>query len=264
LLDHPDFSATDLGSVRSIGYGASAMPEALLQRLLAQSPVGLCQSYGMTELSGSVAFLTPEDHELAASSRPELLKSVGRPLPTAEIRLLDAGGRECAIGEAGEIRVRARQCMLEYWQQPEATAAALQNRWLLTGDIGRFDSEGYLYLVDRKKDMIISGGENVASREVEEVLRKHPAVRDCAVIGLPDAHWGETVVAIVQLAGNVADAQLLAHCRSLLAGYKTPRYWHRVSALPLNAAGKVDKPLLRAQYGDAGLTHDADPTHGVS
>jgi acyl-CoA synthetase (AMP-forming)/AMP-acid ligase II len=246
LLEHPSFRPADLACVRTIGYGASAMPEALLQRLLSETGVGLCQSYGMTELSGSAAFLTVEDHRLAAADRPELLQSVGKPLATVELRLVDAAGKACASGEQGEILVRAPQCMQGYWQQPEATAAALADGWLHTGDIGRFDARGYLYIVDRKKDMIISGGENVASREVEEAVRRHPAVRDCAVIGVPDPRWGERVCAVVVLAEQVSDAELAAHCKALLAGYKTPRIWRRVDALPLNAAGKVDKPALRA------------------
>lgn len=249
LLDHPDFSPEDLATVRTIGYGASAMPESLLRRLLAQTGVGLCQSYGMTELCGSVAFLTPADHRRAAGEQPGLLRSVGRPLPTAEIRLVDGRGADCAPGEAGEVLVRAAQCMDGYWRRGEESAAALAGGWLHTGDIGRFDEAGYLYLVDRKKDMIISGGENVASREVEEVLRGHPAVRDCAVIGLPDPRWGEAVSAVVQLDRETPDAELTAHCRASLAGYKTPRRWYRVGALPLNAAGKVDKPLLRQRHG---------------
>ncbi|MDO8863747.1 long-chain fatty acid--CoA ligase [Haliea sp. E1-2-M8] len=245
LLEHPSFSPADLASVRTIGYGASAMPETLLRRLLDETGVGLCQSYGMTELSGSAAFLTVEDHRLAAAGRPELLHSVGKPLATVELKVAHESGRVCGTGEAGEILVRAPQCMLGYWRQPEATAAALVDGWLHTGDIGCFDAEGYLYIVDRKKDMIISGGENVASREVEEALRRHPAVRDCAVVGLPDPRWGEQICAMLVLAAEVSDADLAAHCRSLLAGYKTPKTWRRVAALPLNAAGKVDKPALR-------------------
>lgn len=140
--------------------------------------------------------------------------------------------------------------MSGYWQQPAATAEALVDGWLHTGDIGRFDGEGYLYIVDRKKDMIVSGGENVASREVEEVLRSHPAVKECAVIGLPDAKWGETVCAVVRLRGQASDCELQDHCRSNLGGYKTPRRFIRVDSLPLNAAGKVDKPLLRKTYSE--------------
>ena len=249
LLEHPSFSPADLASVRTIGYGASAMPETLLRRLLAETKVGLCQSYGMTELSGSAAFLTVEDHRLAAAGRPQLLQSVGKPLATVELKVVGEGGGECIAGDAGEILVRAPQCMQGYWQQPEVTAATLVDGWLHTGDIGRFDAQGYLYIVDRKKDMIISGGENVASREVEEALRRHPAVRDCAVIGLPDPRWGEQVCAVVVLALDASDAELAAHCRSLLAGYKTPKAWRRVEALPLNGAGKVDKPTLRKHWG---------------
>lgn len=248
LLDHPEFQPADLRSVRTIGYGASAMPQTLLQRLLTDTDVGLCQSYGMTELSGSVAFLTVADHQLAAQDKPHLLQSVGKPLPTAQLKLVDDDGNACATGEAGEILVQARQCMEAYWQERAATAKALEHGWLHTGDIGRFDEEGYLYIVDRKKDMIISGGENIASREVEEIMRRHSAVRDCAVIGLPDTSWGERVCAVVKLGEDISDRELSAHCRSYLAGYKTPRRWIRADDLPLNAAGKIDKPLLRRQY----------------
>ncbi|MAT93010.1 MAG: hypothetical protein CME59_10460 [Halioglobus sp.] len=240
LLDHPDFTPADLASVRTIGYGASAMPSTLLRRLLDRTGVGLCQSYGMTELSGSVAFLTVEDHRAAAAGQDWLLGSVGRPLPAAELRI---------DPDSGEILVRAEQCMAGYWQDEEASAQALRGGWLHTGDIGRFDENGYLYIVDRLKDMIISGGENVASREVEEVLRRHSGVRDCAVIGLPDPRWGECVAAVTVAAPDVSDGELEAHCRAHLAGYKTPRRWLRRDALPLNAAGKVDKPLLRRAYG---------------
>lgn len=250
LLDHPDFCAADLASVRSIGYGASAMPQTLLQRLLSQTRVGLCQSYGMTELSGSVAFLTEQDHREAAHNNPDLLRSVGRPLPTAQIKLIDDAGAPVAAGEAGEIAVQAEQCMLGYWQDADATAKAIRDGWLHTGDIGRFNEAGYLFIVDRKKDMIISGGENIASREIEEVLRRHPDVTDCAVIGLADPQWGESPCAVLRLRRAVSDRELTAHCRKLLAGYKTPRRWIRADELPLNASGKVDKPLLRRTYSE--------------
>jgi acyl-CoA synthetase (AMP-forming)/AMP-acid ligase II len=252
LLDHPDFQPADLRSVRTIGYGASAMPQTLLHRLLSNTNVGLCQSYGMTELSGSVAFLTVEDHQRAVSDKPELLLSVGRPLPTARLKLVDTEGDECTVGEAGEILVQAPQCMERYWNDDVATAQSLAEGWLHTGDIGHVDAEGYLYILDRKKDMIISGGENIASREVEEVLRRHSSVRDCAVIGLPDPKWGESVCAVLRLDGDVLDRQLSEHCRAFLAGYKVPKRWVRIDDLPLNAAGKIDKPLLRQLYGTLG------------
>lgn len=252
MMDHPDFQPTDLCSVRTIGYGASAMPQTLLQRLLADTDVGLCQSYGMTELSGSVAFLTVADHQRAIRDRPELLHSVGRPLPTARLKLIDEKGQECtAVGTSGEILVQAPQCMERYWDDDVATTRAMADGWFHTGDIGRLDEEGYLYIVDRKKDMIISGGENIASREIEEVLRRHSSVRDCAVIGLPDPKWGETACAVLRLNDDVGDRELSEHCRTFLAGYKVPRRWIRIEDLPLNAAGKTDKPLLRQLYGTA-------------
>lgn len=252
LLAHPDYAATDLRSVRTIGYGASAMPESLLRRLLTETEVGLCQSYGMTELSGSVAFLTVEDHQRAARGESELLRSVGRPLPTAHIKLVDDAGQQCPTGTRGEILVQAGQCMQGYWQDADATALAQEDGWLHTGDIGYFDAQGYLYIADRKKDMIISGGENIASREIEEVLRRHTSIADCAVIGLPDAKWGECACAVVVQKHPVSDEALHAHCREFLAAYKTPKRWIRIDALPLNAAGKTDKPLLRRQFAVAG------------
>jgi len=260
LLDHPDFQPEDLRSVRTIGYGASAMPRNLLQKLLADTDVGLCQSYGMTELSGSVAFLTVEDHRRAARDQPGLLQSVGRPLPTANLKIIDESGGERAVGAPGEILVRAPQCMEGYWNDPEASRRVLAGGWLHTGDIGRMDGDGYLYIVDRKKDMIISGGENIASREVEDALLTHAAVRDCAVVGLPDPKWGECVCAVVRLRQPASDEELTRHCRALLAGYKVPKRWIRTDALPLNAAGKIDKPLLRRQLqgddqGATGLSH---------
>jgi len=166
-------------------------------------------------------------------------------LPSVKIKLVNEKGQACATGESGEILVNARQCMREYWRQADASARAIVDGWLHTGDIGRFDSEGYLYIVDRKKDIIVSGGENIASREVEEAVRRHPAVKDCAVIGLPDTRWGEIACAVVQLEGEVSDQQLSDHCRELIAAYKTPKRWFRIEALPLNSAGKIDKPSLR-------------------
>lgn len=251
LLDAPEFSASSLDSVRTIGYGASAMPLTLLARLQQTSDVGLCQSYGMTELSGSVSFLTVEDHQHALDAAPQLLQSVGKALPGADIKVVDETGAACETNEAGEILVRAAQCFSHYWDNVQATQDAIVDGWLHTGDIGRFDAQGYLYIVDRKKDMIISGGENVASREVEEVLRRHSNIKDCAVIGLPDARWGEKLCAVIQLTAPVSDEILNRYCREYLAGYKTPRRWIRVDALPVNAGGKIDKPLLRELHSPA-------------
>lgn len=258
LLDDSEFSPADLSSVRTIGYGASAMPETLLQRLLEQTDVGLCQSYGMTELSGSVSFLSVADHQRAASGNPELLKSVGIPLPSVEIQLVNEQGKLCTAGQSGEILVKARQCMREYWHQSDISGQAIVDGWLHTGDIGRFNDEGYLFIVDRKKDMIISGGENIASREVEEAMRRHRSVRDCAVIGLPDPKWGEIICAVMQLESEVSDQQLSEHCRKFIASYKTPKRWARLKALPLNASGKIDKPALRRIVHDRSVSERAN------
>lgn len=138
--------------------------------------------------------------------------------------------------------------MRAYWNQVDASKATIVNGYLHTGDLGYFDEEGYFYLVDRKKDMIISGGENVASREVEDVIRRHSAVKDCAVIGLVDAKWGEVVCAVLSLTMDVPDSELIEHCKKYIASYKTPKRWARIKSLPVNAAGKIDKQRLRAEF----------------
>ncbi|MBT4519262.1 MAG: long-chain fatty acid--CoA ligase [Halieaceae bacterium] len=245
LVDYPAFRAEDLASVHTIGYGASSMPETLLRRVLDTTLAGMSQSYGMTELSGSIAFLSANDHRLALSHKPKLLKSVGRPLDHIQIKIVDADGAICPPGEPGEILVEAAQCMLGYWEQPAATADALLDGWLHTGDMGYFDTAGYLFIVDRKKDMIISGGENIASREVEEVLRQHATVADVAVVGMPHPKWGEAVCAVVVRKQPTDSNTLERHCRQLLAGYKTPKRFVFVDNLPVNASGKVDKRQLR-------------------
>ena len=237
LLDHPDFCFDDIAKVRTIGYGASAIPAALLQRLLDNSSVGLCQGYGMTELSGSIAFLDAESHRQALSSHPQRLKSLGKIVPGVELR----------ITHDGEIAVRAKQTMLGYWQQDEATLANLVDGWLLTGDMGYFDDDGYLYLTDRKKDMIITGGENVASREVEDILTQVPGIKQSAIVATTDSRWGEAVTAYIQLSepGMCSEEDIEQHCRAHLAGYKVPKYIYFVTSLPINANGKINKPALR-------------------
>ena len=257
LLDHPDRKHHDLSSLRQVSYGASAMPLDLLRRLLAELPeVGLAQGYGMTELSGNAVFLGPEEHRLAASDRPELLRAAGRPGPLVELRIADDDGRAVAAGADGEILVRGDQVTAGYWHQPEADAAAFHvdddgARWLRTGDIGRLDDDGYLYVVDRKKDIIITGGENVASREVEDVLSEHPHVTGVAVVGVPDPRWGELVCAVVEWSGDadIGPESLIEWSRGRLAGFKRPR---RVVAieLPVNASGKVDKRAIRDRLAD--------------
>jgi acyl-CoA synthetase (AMP-forming)/AMP-acid ligase II len=230
--------------VRAIGYGASAIPAPVLRAAVERWGCDLSQGYGMTELSGNAVFLGPDEHRAAAAGDARLLDAAGRPAPGVEVRL--APGTD-------EILVRAGQVMAGYWENPDATAMALADGWLHTGDVGRIDEDGLLTVVDRLKDVIVSGGENVASREVETVLHTHPAVADVAVVGVPDERWGEriTAVVVVREGAGVTEAELVALSREHLAGYKTPRAVVFVDALPRNAAGKVLKQQLRADLGPA-------------
>ena len=253
LLEHPSRADHDLSSLRTVSYGAAAMPLDVLRRSLTELPaVGLAQGYGMTELSGNAAFLSPEDHRRAASGDPALLTAAGRPAPMTAIRIVSEDGNEAAPGEPGEILVRGDQVCAGYHDDPEATAAAITDGWLHTGDVGRVDDRGYLHVVDRLKDIIITGGENVSSREVEDAVGTHPAVRSVAVVGRPDVHWGEVVVAVVvpHAGSEVPDvAQVREHCATL-AGFKHPREVVAAGELPTNASGKVDKVALRALVVD--------------
>ncbi len=196
----------------------------------------------MTELSGNAVFLGADEHRRAAAGDERLLGAAGRPAPGVELALDE---------QTDEILVRAPQVMAGYWQDADATGAALVDGWLHTGDVGRIDDDGLLTVVDRVKDVIVSGGENIASREVEAVLHTHPAVADVAVIGLPDERWGERVAAVVvRRPGEDVDAdELFALTRAHLAGFKTPRRVEFVDELPRNAAGKVLKQVLRDELG---------------
>ena len=238
LLEDPVFDAARLGTLRRIGYGASPIPEALLRRIDERLPhVGLSQGYGMTELSGNAVYLDADDHRRALAGASHLLRAAGRPAPGVEVRLADDG----------EICVRAPQVMAGYWERPDATAEVLVDGWLHTGDVGRFDEEGYLYVIDRKKDIIVSGGENVASREVADVIAGHPDVVEVAVVGVPDARWGEAVCAVVVgRDGTAIDPDhIVARCRDVLASYKKPRHVLQIDVLPKNAGGKVLNRVVR-------------------
>lgn len=240
LLDDPDFEASRLSTLRSIGYGASAIPVEVLRRGLDALGCDFNQGYGMTELSGNAVFLDGELHRRAATGEPHLLASAGLPGPLATVR----------IAPDGEIEVRGDQVMAGYWNDPQATAAAFsEDGWLRTGDIGSID-DGLLHIVDRKKDLVVTGGENVSSREVEDVLHTHPGVAQVAVIGTPDERWGEVVTAVVVPRPGVSiDAnELIELCRSRLASYKKPRLVTFVDELPTNASGKILKRELRDQF----------------
>lgn len=249
LVAHARRTGADLSSLRLLGYGASPISEAVLRDLLDLLPgLDLCQRYGMTELGPVATVLTPDDHRDTA--RPHLLRSVGRAALHAEIRVVDPAGRHLPAGEIGEITVRGGNMMLGYWKKPEATAEALRGGWMHTGDLGYLDPDGYVYVVDRLKDMIVSGGENVYSAEVEQVLSLHPGVSACAVIGVPDPEWGERVHAVVV---PVAGASLTAEevrefCARSIARYKSPRTVDFTDDLPRSAVGKILKRTLREQY----------------
>jgi fatty-acyl-CoA synthase len=227
-------------ALRSIYYGASPIAETTLRGALDAFGCGFVQSYGMTEAAQSLTFLSPADHRRALESQPELLLSAGRP----------AAGTALRIADTGEILARGPQLMSGYWRRPEETAQALDGGWLHTGDAGRIDGEGYLFVEDRIKDLIVSGGENVYPRVVEDVLIGHPAVAEAAVIGVPDERWGETVKALVALrpGASCGEGELIDFCRPRLGGFERPRSVDFVESLPRTATGKVLKRVLRERY----------------
>lgn len=251
LLDHPGFDASRLQGLRRIAFGAAPMPPTLLARALVAWPeVEFVQAYGMTETAATVCINLPPMHRPGPRADAATRKrqgSVGQAGLAVELRIVDEQGIDRPAGQVGEILVRGPMVMQGYWQRPEATALALQDGWLRTGDAGRIDEDGYLFIADRIKDMIITGGENVYSAEVEAVLRLHPAVADVAVVGVPHPVWGEAVHAVVVLASGALPQPnaLRRFCRKQLAGYKCPRSVSFASSLPFTAAGKVQKAALR-------------------
>jgi acyl-CoA synthetase (AMP-forming)/AMP-acid ligase II len=251
LLATPSLATTDMSSVRLIFYGASPISEDVLVKCMAAFGCGFCQVYGMTETTGAISSLPFEDHD-PDGPRRGLLRSAGKPLASVEIKIVDPDtGQETEIGEVGELRTRSPFNMAGYWGKPDETAATIDSEgWLRTGDAGYFDADGFLYLHDRIKDMIVSGGENIYPAEVENVLLSHPVVVDAAVIGVPDPKWGETVKAIVVVAPGceVDESDVIAHCRTNLAHYKCPTSVDTTDALPRNPSGKILKRELRAPY----------------
>ncbi|PZQ20383.1 MAG: fatty-acid--CoA ligase [Sphingopyxis macrogoltabida] len=250
LLDHPQFGDFDLSCLRKIRYGASTIDDALLERALGIFPgVSFVQAYGMTELSPVATILAPEDHIGEARARGKT-STAGRATSAVEVRIIGPDAEELPRGEVGEIVVRGDTVMMGYWGKPEATAEAIRNGWMHTGDLGTMDTEGYVVIVDRLKDLIITGGENVYSAEVENALSSHPSVSSVAVIALPDDRWGERVHAVVIPKGPVAPEaeDLQAHVRAQIAGYKVPKTFSFVDTLPLSAAGKVLKNILRERF----------------
>lgn len=249
LVEMIESSGEEPPPYRSIFYGAAPMDVDLIQRCqrLFGADCGFAQYYGMTEMCGSVTFLPPKEHCL---DKPERLRSVGRPLAGFELEIRDPDGRALGPHQAGEIFARSPTRMLGYWHQPEASAEVLlPDGWYRTGDGGYVDEKGYLFLTDRIKDMIISGAENIYPAEVEAAVRLHPAVQEVVVVGVPDAQWGETVCAVVELRPNarLSIEELREFARQRIAGYKLPRQLRVVEQLPRTATGKLQRGAVRKQ-----------------
>ncbi len=250
ILAHPALGRYDLSSLKSLNYGAAPMaPARIIEAWERIGPV-LSQGYGGAETTSGVSRLSRTDHAYAIAHRLERLASCGRPIGEADVRVVDESGREVSGDQIGEIVVRGEDVFKGYWGEPDLTAEALVDGWLHTGDLAKVDDEGFIYLVDRKKDMIISGGFNVYPTEVEAVLYQHPAIYEACVISMPDERWGETVKAVVALkpGANTSAEDLMAFCRTRLADYKLPRSVDFTAELPKNPSGKIARKVVREPY----------------
>ncbi len=250
VVDHPDIRSRDLSSLKRLYYGASPIDGTLLEQTIASLPgVGLTQFYGMTETAGIAVALPAWCHGDESRARGRHL-AAGLPTPSMEVRVVDPEGCDLPVDAVGEIWLRGPGVMLGYWNLPEQTAQVLHQGWMRTGDGGRLDAEGLLHIVDRLKDMIVSGGENVYSTEVENAILSLPGVAQCAVLGVPDADWGERVhaVLVLQPGAAVDAAAVIAHCKARIAGYKCPRGVEFRNELPVSGAGKLLKHQLRESY----------------
>lgn len=248
VLRQPNAREVDYSRLKYILYGASPIPLDLLREAVEVFGCGFVQMYGMTETTGTIVALPPEDHTLEGNPR---MRSAGKALPGVEVAILGPDGERLPPGEVGEIASRSVANMSGYWNLPDATRATLDDDgWLRTGDAGYMDADGYVYIHDRVKDMIISGGENIYPAEVESAIYGHPAVADVAVIGVPDPTWGEAVKAMVVLkeGEDAGPADIIAHARTRIAGYKCPKSVEFIAALPRNPSGKILRRELRAPY----------------
>ena len=246
LINHPAIEKYDTSSLKSMIYGASPMPLELLRRLVAKFGPIFCQAYGMTEASPIMTLLRPEDHDFGARQ----ITSAGRPMLGVELKVVDFMDREVKTGEAGEIVAQGPTVMKGYWNRPEANAEVLRGGWLHTGDIGAFDENGFVYILDRKKDMIKTGGENVYSPEVESALCAHPDILEATVFGVPDVKWGESIKAgvVVRVGKTLSEPDVIAWCRGRLTHFKCPSTVDFFDALPKGGTGKIQKNVLRAKY----------------
>ena len=251
LLSHPEVEKYSFNSVRSLIYGASPMPREALKRGLELWGPKFIQYFGQTEAPLILSILPVEDHVLALKNPKyyDRLLSCGRPTATTEVKIVDENGKQVAEGEIGEIIVSSSQAMTGYWKEDELTAETIKGKWIYTRDMGYIDQEGYLYLVDRKSDMIITGGFNIYPREVEEVLYQHPAVMEAAIVGVPDKTWVESVKAFVVLkeGQQVSENELIDYCKAHLASYKKPKHVEFIDSLPKSAVGKVVRRMLRKE-----------------
>jgi long-chain acyl-CoA synthetase len=250
MLAVPGVEDRDFSALRAIAYGGAPIPESLLVQVVEKFDCEFLQAYGLTESTGTVTTLPAADHDPNGRNKHRL-RAAGLPISGVEIKLVDPVTlEEVPTGEVGEVLVRGPTVMKGYWKQPELTKEAFVDGWLRSGDAGYFDEDGYLYLHDRIKDMIVSGGENIYPAEIENALASHAAVAECAVIGVPSERWGETPRALVVLkeGAEATEQELIAHCKELIASYKCPTSVEFVKELPRNAAGKVLKKELRAPY----------------
>jgi acyl-CoA synthetase (AMP-forming)/AMP-acid ligase II len=251
LLQYPEIDRYDLSSLRLMMYAAAPMPVELLKRALQTFKCGFAQFYGQTESGPLMTILHPEDHVLEGHEKQlQKLGSAGKPVISYEIRIVDEEGEDVSVGEVGEIIGRSEAMMKRYWRLPKESADKLKGGWLHSGDLGRFDEDGYLYIVDRKGDMIISGGVNIYPREVEEVLYQHPSVLEASVIGVPDDYWGEAVKAIIVQKENVSisEEDIIKFCGERLAGYKKPKSVEFWKELPKSPQGKILKKDIRKRF----------------
>ncbi|WP_103727653.1 fatty acid--CoA ligase [Novosphingobium sp. HII-3] len=246
VLRHPDAAQSDFSRLRYILYGASPIPLGLLREAMAVLGCEFVQNYGMTETCGTIVALPPEDHSPAGNER---MKSAGKALPGVELRIVDEELEPVPARTIGEILIKSPTTMIGYWNRPDATREALVDGWMRTGDAGYLDEDGYLFVQDRLKDMIITGGENVYPAEVESTLHSYPGIEDVAIIGVPDERWGEAVTAIVvPTAKGVDEKALLLWARERLAAYKVPKRVILTDALPRNPNGKILRRLLREPF----------------
>ncbi|MFQ5997096.1 MAG: class I adenylate-forming enzyme family protein, partial [Dehalococcoidales bacterium] len=261
IIEYPDLAQYDLSSLRWIGYGASPMPAEALRKALRLIGDIFAQVYGLTE-TYIVTLLPKEDHILEGpKDRVKRLHSCSKPLAGLKVRVVNEQGKNVVTGEVGEIIVKGDSVTQGYWKLPEETAKTIKGGWLYTGDLATIDNEGYIYIIDRKKELIFSGGENISPREVEEVIYQHPSVFEAAVIGVPDENWIEAVKAVVALKeGRTAtEEEIIAFCKRNLARFKAPKSVDFVDSLPKTASGKIARKELKGKYRTGSMDRSIRP-----